>query len=899
MRWLRVWWIRFRALLRRDASEREFAAEMESHLQMHIEDGMRSGLTPEQARREAVIRLGGVEQTRQAYRERRGLPWLETLAQDVTYGARVLSRNPGFALVTVLTLALGIGANTALFSIVDAVLLNPLPYPHPEELVTVHAAKPNFNKGSISYPNFRDWQRDNHTLAALAVARPTSFSLTGLGEPERVRAEFVSSDFFPVLGLKPTLGRLFAPGEDEIGRGPVALISAGFWKRKFGARPDAIGKPLTLDGRNFTIVGVIPANFDLTVSNFGAREVYVPIGQWLNSALPDRAAGLGIHGIARLKPGVSFAQAQDDMNRVSDRLAAAFPEDDHGIRARLVPMRASVVGDVQPLLLVLLGAVGFVLLIACVNVANLLLARSNARAQEFAIRSALGAGRIRIIRQLLTESTMLALAGGVLGLLVAGWGTRVALAELPATLPRASEIHLSAPVLAFTLFVSLAVGILFGLLPALKVSRQTPYGTLKEGGRGVSGMRSRAQDSLVIFEMAMALVLLVGAGLMIRSLVVLSGVNPGFDPHGVGVFSLAAPPSMTNATPEQVRAYLREAHSRVLHAPGVNAASFFSGGLPMSGDDDEVLFWLDKEAKPANKNDMHWALQYTTEPDYLKIMRIPLLRGRFFADSDDEHGQPVAVIDDMFAKKFFGADDPLGKQIDLEEPNGRKLTIVGVAGHVMQWGLDNDSAVSIPLRAQIYLPFMQQGAEQLTFKDGLENDVVIRSEMPAAAAIKGIQSAMLAMDKDQVVTPGKSMDEIVAETLAGQRFSMILLAIFAGLALVLASIGMYGVLSYLVGQRTQEIGVRMALGADRNAVLRWVLAEGGRLALLGAGVGIVAALLLTQVMAGSSLLYGVRAYDPWTIFCVTTLLMVTALAACAVPAWRATRIDPVTALRNE
>jgi predicted permease len=903
MRKLRALWIRLLGISRQPDSEAEFAAELESDIALHIEDGVRSGLSGEDARRQALIRMGGMEQTRQAYRERRGLPAVETLLQDILYGLRVMAKNPGFTLVAILTLALGIGANTALFSVVNGVLLNPLPYPHPEELVTVHASKPNFNQGSVSYPNFRDWQRDNHTLSALAIARPTSFSLTGLGGSERVRAQFVSSDFFPILGIKPVLGRLFAPGEDEIGRGPVAMIGGGFWQRKFGSKSDVIGKSLTLDGRDYTIVGVLPANFDLSENNFGAREVYVPIGQWQNSVLTDRAAGLGLHGIARIKPGVSFAQAQDDMNHVSDRLAAAFPQDDRGIRARLVPLRASVVGDVQPLLLVLLGAVGFVLLIACVNVANLLLARSNARAQEFAVRAALGATRVRIVRQLLTESTMLALAGGGLGLLLAGWGTRAAISRLPDTLPRASEIHLSAPVFGFTLLVSMTVGILFGLLPALKVSRQRLHDTLKEGGRGASGTRNRTQDSLVVFEMAMALVLLVGAGLMIRSLVALSKVNPGFDAHGVAVFALSAPPSMRNASPVEIRAYLRDAHSHVLHAPGVQAASFFDGGLPMSGEDDEVLFWLDKEAKPTNKNDMHWALKYTTEPDYLKIMRIPLLRGRFFADGDDEHAPLVAVIDEMFAKKFFGNEDAVGRQLNVDEggDDGQnlKVTVVGVVKHVMQWGLDNDSAVAIPLRAQIYLPYMQQGANQLTFKDGLGEDVLVRSEMADAAVIRGIQSTMQAMNKDQVVTAGKSMDKIVDETLAGQRFSMILLAVFAGIALLLASIGMYGVLSYVVGQRTQEIGVRMALGADRRSVLRWVLGQGGRLAVIGAGVGVAASLLLTQVMARSSLLYGVHAYDPWTMGCVTTLLMLVALAACSVPAWRATRIDPMTALRNE
>ncbi len=898
MKKLRALWLRLCGMSHSQQTESDLAAELEAHLAMHIEHSMRSGLSEAEARRQALIQLGGLEQTKIVYRERRGLPFLETLAQDILYGCRVLRKNPGFAVVTVLTLGLGIGANTALFSIVNGVLLNPLPYPHPNELVTVHASKPNFNQGSISYPNFRDWQRDNHTLSALAITRAANFSLTGLGETERIRAQFVSSDFFPLLGVKPVLGRLVAPGEDEIARGPVALISTEFWQRKFGSKPDALGKSLTLDGRDFTIVGVLPPDFDLSVNSFRAREVYVPIGQWPTTALHDRGAGLGIHGIARIKPGVTFAQAQDDMNGVSDRLAAAFPEDDHGIRARLVPMRDSMVGDVQPLLFVLLGAVGFVLLIACVNVANLLLARSNARAQEFAIRSALGASRLRIIRQLLTESTLLALAGGGLGLLLASFGTRGALALLPSDLPRISEVHLSAPVLCFTLCISLAVGILFGLLPALKVSRQQLHDTLKEGGRGASGARHLTQNSLVIFEMAMALVLLAGAGLMIRSLVAISKVNPGFDPHGVTTFDLAAPPSMAMASPDEIRAYLRETHRRMRQVPGIQAVSFFGGGLPMGGGDDEQLFWLESEAKPSNSSDMHWALQYTTEPDYLRIMRIPLLRGRYFTDADKEHSLRVAVIDDTFAKKYFGSQDPIGKHISLDGEDG-KATIVGVVGHVMQWGLDNDAAVAIPLRAQLYLPFMQQGDNQMTLKDGLGVDVVVRSNGDSSTAVRDIQNAMRQMDREQVVWGAETMDQAIARTLAGRRFSMILLAVFAGLALLLASIGMYGVISYLVGQRTHEIGIRMALGAGRRDILGWVLAQGGKLALLGAGVGLVAALALTQVMAHWSLLYGVHAWDPWTFTGVTLLLMAIAVAATCIPAARAMRIDPTQALRNE
>jgi predicted permease len=896
MRKLRAFVMRLRGFFGARRTDNEFAAELESHVALHTDDGLRAGLSPQEARRQALIRLGGAEQTRQAWRERKRLPVLDELSHDITYSFRVLGKNPGFALVTIFTLALGIGANTALFSIVDSVLLNPLPFPNPGELVAVHESKANFPQGSISYPNFRDWQRDNKTLAALAIAHQRRFTLTGMGDAERTPGDYVSSDFFSILGVKPVLGRLFAPGEDEIGRSPLVVISAGLWERKFGSRRDILGKTLTLDGRNFTIIGVTPADFDLSVGNFDAGDLYVPVGQWKQPALNNRFAGLGLHGIARLKPGVTLAQAQEDMNGVSDRLATAYPQADHGIRAHLVSLRDSLVGQVQPLLLVLLGAVGFVLLIACVNVANLLLARSSARAQEFAVRAALGASRMRIVRQLLTESTMLALAGGLLGLALANWGTQAAIKLVPVALPRASHIHLSLPVLGFTLLVSLAVGILFGLLPAWKASRQSLNETLRDGGRGVSGARHRTQDLLVVFETAMALVLLAGAGLMIRSMMALSSVNPGFDPNGVTTFSAAAPPSMSTASPDAIRAYYREVDRRIRQVPGIEGVSIMGGSLPMTGSDDEVLFWLENEPKPTNTNDMRWALDYIVQPDYLKIMGIPLVRGRFFTEADNNRAPDVAVIDENFARQFFGSEDPVGKHISLDGYS-QPVTVIGVAGHVMQWGLDNDANFS--LHVQIYLPFMQLTDSDLSFQDGLGMDAAVRARGDSTTIMSDVQRVLRQMNQQQVVYLASTMNQLISDSLAARRFSMILLGFFAGLALLLASVGMYGVISYLVSQRTQEIGIRMALGADRGHVLRWVLKQGGRLALIGVGAGLAAALGLTQLMARSSMLYGVHAYDPWTLTGVTALLITVALAACYIPARRAMHIDPMRALRSE
>ncbi|HEX4309755.1 MAG TPA: ABC transporter permease [Acidobacteriaceae bacterium] len=900
MRALRAFFRRLRGLLDHRPASDDIAAELDSHVQMHIDDNLRAGMNPEEARRQALIRLGGREQTQQAVRERTTLPWIETFAQDLRFAFRQLRKSPGFTAVVVITLALGIGVNTALFSIVNTVLLHPIALPHPEELVAVDASKPNFEHGSVSYPNFRDWQRDNRSFAAFAVFRHMGWVVTGNGEAERVHGDFVSSNFFSGIGVKPVAGRLFAPGEDEIGHAPLALIAQGFWARKFGSDPGIVGRAMILDGRAFTIIGVIPASFDLNLGSFRAEDVYVPIGQWDTGALKNRGAGLGIHGIARLKPGVTLAQARADMYAVSDHLAAVYPEDDHGLRASLTPLRDVIVGNVQPILLVLLAAVGFVLLIACVNVANLLLARASSRAQEFGVRLALGASRKRIIRQLLTETTLLALGGGALGLLLAAWGTGAALRLAPAALPRAAQIHLSPLVLCFTFLISVAVGIFFGLVPAWNLATQQPQNTLREGGRGIRGSRHRVQDWLVIFEMAAALVLLAGAGLMIRSLVALSGTDPGFQSNGILTFSLSAPYSPGTATPAGATAWVHEVDRRIASVPGVTAVSFVDGSVPMTGDDDEELFWLQNEPKPSDTNDMHWALRYMIEPDYLKVMRIPLLHGRFFTDADRGKTPPVAVIDEDFAHQFFGEANPIGQVLNLTDPD-QKATVVGVVGHIMQWGLDNDAG--FPLHAQIYRPYAQINDGDGISAAGMTTDIVIRADHPDTV-FPDIQAAMHRMNAQPVAYGAKTMNQIIADTLAARRFSMILLGAFAALALLLAVVGLYGVISYLVGQRTQEMAIRMALGADCGNVLRWVLRRGAALAGIGVAAGTIAALLVTHFMATlslakSSILYGVRPWDPVTMIGVIAILMTVALAASYIPARRAASVDPMRALRSE
>ena len=815
-----------------------------------------------------------------------------TLLQDLRYGFRMLAKSPAFTAVAVITLALGIGANTALFSVINGVLLSPLPFSEPDQLVTLHENKPNFEGGSVSYPNFRDWQKDNHVFSAVAVGRTWAFTLIGIGEGEQVRGEFISSDFFPVLGVKPTIGRTFARDEDQVGAGPVALISAGLWQRKFSAAPDILGKNITLDAKAYTIVGVIPANFHLLIPGFRESDVYVPIGQWSNPLLLQRGAGLGIHGIARLKPGVTIDQARADMAEVTGNLADAFPDSDKGISAMVTPLKQQMTGDVKPLLLVLLAAVVFVLLIACVNVASLLLARSTGRTREFAVRAALGASQARVIRQLLTEIILLASVGGGLGLLLAAWGTRAALAVLPAALPRSEQIGLDGQVLIFTAMISLLAGVLFGLTPALKTSRPDLHQTLKQGGRGASGTRHRAQGVFVVVEMALALVLLIGAGLTIRSLMQLWSVDPGFNPQGVLTLGISLPPSVIAAKPDAIRAVFRDLDDKIASIQGVEAVSQTWGAMPLSGDD-EQLFWLEGQPKPTHENDMNWAIDYIVEPGYLKAMGIPLLTGRFLTAQDNEHAPSVAVIDEVFAQKYFPGQNPIGKRIHVNR-FPQPAEIVGVVGHVKQWGLDTDDQQS--LRSDLYLPCMQMPDDFIGMAPS-GSAVVVRANSAAAGLLDSIRHVNAQMSNQQVVFGAQTMDSLVSDSIASRRFSMILLVVFAMLALVLASVGIYGVISYVVGQRSHEIGVRIALGAQRRDILRLILGRGGKLAGLGVAVGLAAALALTRLMA--SLLYGVKATDPVTFAGVAALLTLVALAACYIPARRATKIDPMAALRCE
>jgi predicted permease len=814
------------------------------------------------------------------------------LLQDLRYAVRMLAKAPAFTAVAILTLALGIGANTALFSVINSVLLAPLPFPQSDRLMALFSKRIAFDTASISYPNFLDWQRNNRTFASLACYRPDDFNLTGAGQAQHIVGEMVSADFFSTLGIQPVSGRWFTAEEDQRGGAPVAVISAGLWKRKFGSAANIVNGRMTLNGIDYTIVGVMPESFHLQLQNFPADvEVYVPIAQFSDPTFWNRASGYSTKGIGRLKPGVTIEQARADMDSVAQQLAVAYPVEDKNTGITVMTLKDSMVAEIRPFLLMLMAAVGFVLLIACVNVANLSLARSMGRAREFAIRTALGAGTKRVLRQLLTESVLLAAAGGALGLLLAIWGKAGALSVVSGSVPRAQDVSLDWHVLLFTFVISIVSGILFGLAPAIRTLRPNLQDALKEGGRGFSGGKHRAQGLFVAVELSMAVVLLIGAGLMLRSLSRLWETNPGFDPNHVLTFHISLPPAMAQAEPDAIRAQLHETHRRLAAIAGVESVSELRGSLPM-GNDSEDSFWIEGRPKPVSENDRYWAIWSQVEPEYLKAMNIKLTEGRFFTHQDSATSTRVAVVDEDFAKKFFPGEDPIGK--NFTDDSLGSAQIVGVVGHVKQWGLDDNK---VAIHAEFYVPFDQIPNNSIA-DIARRTTLVMRVKGDPASYVDRARHELLEMNSETILFGPKTMTNIVySESLLAQRFSMTLLGVFAGMALVLASVGIYGVLSYIVGQRKREIGIRIALGARRSDVLRWVMVEGAQMAVVGVVIGVVAAFGLTRLMAG--LLYGVSAVDPLTFASVAGALLLVALVACYIPAWRAMRVDPIVVLRHE
>jgi predicted permease len=895
MNWLREAARRFRMLMHRRQFDADLEEEMQLHLELRQQEHLESGMTADSARAAARRGFGNVTSLKEKSHTAWGWEWFEQLVQDVRHALRMLRKSPGFAAIAILTLALGIGANTSLFSVVNGVLLNPLPYPHPDQILTMVGWFPGYGESSISYPDFLDWVRLNRTFSSLAAYRRDSFNLTGQGDAEQVAAMDVSASFFPLLSVNPVLGRDFSSDEDQLGGPPSVILSGGFWKTKFGSSPDIIGKALNLDGTDYTVVGVIPENFYFCCSSTGFRlsDVYVPIGASKDPPVRDRRM-ISTWAVGRMKQGVTLDQARADMDGVARSLGVAYPDTDKDTGIVVAPLKQVMERDIRPFLLVLLAAVGFVLLIACVNVANLLLARSTGRNREFAIRAALGASQGRVIRQLLTESVLLAMAGGALGLLLASWGTRAALAALPSALPRANDVRLDPRVLLFTLVISLAAGVLFGLAPALKTSHPDLHETLKEGGRGASGARYRTQNIFVVVEMALAVVLLIGAGLTIRTLVGLWSVSPGFDPHNVLSFHVGFPPSINNADASTIRASLRQFTEKISSVPGVSAVSLTTGAKPLDRESG-LIFWREGQPKPPNEVSMPYALWYRVGPDYLKVMKIPLLRGRFLTAQDDANSPGVCVIDEDFVQKFFGNEDPIGKRLNFSLVYNQPLQIVGVVGHVKQYGLDETA--NSPIQAQFYMSPLQLPDDQLKTWAVSAAGYVIRTQSSPGAFAGAVRDALREFNSKAVLYQPETMDSVVARSLASRRFAMILLAVFAALALVLASIGIYGVISYIAGQRAHEIGVRIALGAQRRHVLKIVLGQGARLALLGVVIGLAAAAALTRLM--SKILYGVSPTDPLTFSAVAIALTLVALVACYIPARRAMRVDPIVALRYD
>ncbi|HWP42075.1 MAG TPA: ABC transporter permease [Blastocatellia bacterium] len=811
---------------------------------------------------------------------------MKRLLQDLRFGIRVLMKSPGFTAVAVLTLALGIGANSAIFSVVNAVLLRSLPYENPEELVLINHDYPKLNlSASVSafgYTHYRDNAQSFENVAALTG---WAANLTGQGEPERVQGNVVTTNFFSTLGVEPAIGRVFLPEEGQAGRNRVVVLSDSFWRRRFAADPNVLNQTIALNGENCTIVGIMPPGFE-----FG-RELGFNVDLWAPLVFPpelltpDNLTNEFLSVVARLKPGVTVEQGQAELDLIADNLRNQYrPQSDRSDWGLTVQsFRERVVGDIRPALLVLLGAVGLVLLIACANVANLLLARGAARQKEIAIRTAMGASRFRIIRQLLTESLLLAVAGGGLGLALGLWGVKLLVSLNEARIPRAQEIGLDMNVLGFALLISLLTGIIFGLAPALQISRTDLHETLKEGGRGgTGGVRHRVRSGLVILETALALVLLVGAGLLVKSFIRLQQVDPGFRPENLLVMQLALP-GTRYSEPQQIAAFYKQALDQISALPGVEAAGATSV-LPLSGAGSSGSFRIQgREVAPGETlpHGARWSVTY----DYFKAMGIPLKRGRYFSERDTADSPGVAIIDEAMARKYWPDEDPVGQRISFEGPpnNRRWREIVGIVGHVKHTSLEGES------RVQYYIPHPQRPQAGMFLAVRTAGDPT-----SIAGAVRGV---IQGLDRDLPVFRVRAMEELVYDAMARQRFSVFLLGIFGALALVLAAVGLYGVMAYSVTQRTHEIGIRMAMGAGRADVLKLIVGQGMLLTVTGLAIGIGAAFALTRLM--SALLFGVSATDAAVFIIISLTLATVAFLACFIPARRATKIDPMVALRYE
>lgn len=871
----------WRNLFRKEQRDRDLNAELRTYIDLLAEEKCSRGMSPEAARREAMLEAGGIEPLAEAVRDVRTGAWLESVLQDVRYGMRSLGRSPGFTIAAVLALALGIGANAAIFSVVNAVLLRPLPYNDPEKLVVLLRQ----SSGPVAPANYLDWKSRSQSFAGMAAAEMWSPNLAGSGQPEKLSALRVTPDTFPLLGVEPLLGRVVSQSTPESAE---LVLSHALWKRRFGGDPGVLGQIIRLNGEPFTIVGVMPPEFKFAPFWATRTEAWAPLD------LRPRAAnrkGSSLRVFARLRPDMSLQQAQAEIATVTSRLEQQFPGTNRDIT--VTPLKEKVVGDIRPALLVLLGAVGFVLLIACANVAHMLLARAAARRKEIAIRTALGARRARLVRQFLTESAILSLLGGGLGLLLAIWGIRALPALSPGNIPRIETIALDSNVLSFVVSISLLTGLLFGIVPALQSSAASPGESLKEGGRSGGGAAShgRLRTLMVGSEFAMALVLLVGAGLMIRSLVALYAVDPGFNPRNVISMTVSVAGTQESA-PERRAAFYQQVIENVRTLPGVQAVSAINH-LPLAGDNWGLPFLVEGRPVPPPA-EMPGATYRVVLPGYFSTVQLPLMQGRDISATDDLRATPVVIINEEFANRFWPSRDPIGKRITFDELNSETKwwTVIGVVRNAKtaEWTAPPEPEVYVPLlQAASYLENPSPAFAYITL-------VARTSGNPAdlAGAIKGrIWSLEPAAPVSEVTT----MEQVVDAATAQPRFYMVLMSVFAAVGLALAAIGIYGVMSYAVSLRTQELGVRIALGASRADVLRLIIVQGMRKALVGGAVGLIAAILLTRAMA--SILYGVRPTDVLTFALVPLGLGAVALIACYIPAARAAAIDPISALRSE
>lgn len=811
---------------------------------------------------------------------------METLLQDLRFGIRTLIKSPGFAVVALLTLALGIGANSAIFSVVNAILLRPLAYKNPEQLVLINHNYTKINlKASVSafgYTHYRDNAKSFESVAAI-TGWPAN--LTGEGEPERLMGQAVSANFFQLLGAEAAKGRTFLPGEDQEGKNRVIVLSNGFWQRRLGGDPNVLNKTLALNGENYTVVGVMPESFQFGREFGQINDLWRPIVFTPQQLSPNSLTNEFLTVLARMRPGVTQKQAQVEMDTIAANLRQQYLQgaDASFWALLLTSFREQVVGDIRQMLLIVLLVVGFVLLIACANVANLLLARAAARQKEIAVRTALGASRWRIIRQLLTESLLLSIVGGVVGLFFGYWGVKALISLNADRIPRANEISLDWKVMLFTFGISILTGVLFGIVPAIQTAKADLHETLKEGGRSAAATTKQwVRNALVVAEIAMALAVLVGAGLLVKSFLRVQEVNPGFNPRGLLTMQLSLPDFKYKDAPQRVNFY-KQLIENVRSLPGVQTAGAVSV-LPLSGGGSSGSFRIEGRQVPQGQSAPHGA-RWAATPDYFKTMGIPIIRGRYFEDRDTADGPQVAIIDDALAQKYWPGEDPIGKRMTFQGGPNNPIwrEIVGIVGHVKHTDLEGES------RAQYYLPHQQIPQPGMT--------LVIRTTADPNSLAGAVRGTIKALDTDLPVFRVRTMDQFVADSMAQRRFAMLLIGIFAGLALLLAAIGLYGVMAYSVTQRTHELGLRMALGAQRSDVLKLVVRQGMLLAGIGLGIGVICALLLSRLM--KTLLYNVSATDPLIFVAIAAMLAAVALIACFFPAQRATKVDPMVALRYE